>query len=157
MRSGKTHPWTWDAEVAFRGLKRLIIMAVDLFSPNLIGARDGTFPYICWPDACGYGVGAGGFQHAPRPDAELFEPVTTRAQRLSLEGFQKDAKVVKAPPRRKVPALARPPGAPFGPRAGRSSPTGRRQRPPRSTEQPKANKSSAQFMKVVDVAWKLVK
>ena len=74
LRSGKAHPWTCDCETSFRDLKRLIVTAVDLYTPNLRGARDGTFPYLIWPDASGYGVGAGCFQHGLHGSIQCTRP-----------------------------------------------------------------------------------
>jgi hypothetical protein len=88
------------------------VTAVDLFSPDLEGARRGTFPYIMWPGACGYGVGAGCFQHGLRPDAIEFRPATSSGHQLSLDGFKKEAGILDSPPRKKQDIqLRRPPTA----------------------------------------------
>ena len=53
LRSG-TSPWSIECEYSFRELKRLVAAAIDLYTPNFPGARDGTFPFFIFPDACGF-------------------------------------------------------------------------------------------------------
>ncbi len=56
--------------MSFREIKRLIVGAVDLFVPDFEGAVSGENPFYVFPDASGFGVGAGLFQFGPKPAAE---------------------------------------------------------------------------------------
>ena len=40
--------------------------AIELQVPDHEGATNGTNPLHLWPDACGFGIGAGLFQGAPK-------------------------------------------------------------------------------------------
>ena len=57
--------WNQECEDAFEKLKKLSADAVDLSVPDLDGAANGTNPYLLFPDACKYGIGAGLFQASP--------------------------------------------------------------------------------------------
>lgn len=69
MRSG-TLPWSFAHEKSFREIKRLVVGAIDLFVPDLEGARDGTNPLLVLPDACGFAAGAGLMQFGTQPSEE---------------------------------------------------------------------------------------
>ena len=58
--------WTNAQEKAFKALKRLTITAIELQGPDYEGAMNGTNPLHLWPDACGFGIGAGLFQGNPK-------------------------------------------------------------------------------------------
>ena len=57
--------WSQACEDAFESLKKSATEAVNLSVPDLVGAHDGTNPFLLYPDACKYGVGAGLFQASP--------------------------------------------------------------------------------------------
>ena len=84
MRSGNL-PWHMTIEESFREVKRLVAGAIDLFVPDLEGAADGTNPMYMWPDACGWSVGAGVFQHGPRPKVEELLAYAADAERLEID------------------------------------------------------------------------
>ena len=69
LRSG-TCVWTWNAELSFRALKRMVVGAVDLYLPDFQGASTGVNPFLLWPDASGIAVGAGLFQYGKRSNVE---------------------------------------------------------------------------------------
>ena len=56
--------WTESQEESFKALKRLAVTAIELQVPDYEGAMNGTNPLHLWPDACGFGIGAGLFQGA---------------------------------------------------------------------------------------------
>ena len=57
--------WNQDCENAFNKLRSMAADAVNLCAPDLDGASNGTNPFLLFPDACKYGIGAGLFQAAP--------------------------------------------------------------------------------------------
>ena len=83
LRSGDL-PWSTSTEKDFRELKRLVILAVDLFVPDFIGGRDGTNAFLVFPDACGYAVGAGLFQFGPRPGASQLPLLTEKMAKIRV-------------------------------------------------------------------------
>ena len=62
--------WTDACEEAFLALKRLAIAAIEIQVPDYEGAMDGTNPLHLWPDACGFGIGAGLFQGTPKKSTD---------------------------------------------------------------------------------------
>ena len=44
----------------------MVCAAIELQVPDYTGAMDGSNPLNLWPDACGFGIGAGLFQGAPK-------------------------------------------------------------------------------------------
>ena len=90
MRSGNL-PWHMTVEESFREVKRLVVGAIDLFVPDLEGAPDGSNPMYMWPDACGWSVGAGLFQHGPRPKVEELLAYAADAERLSKAAVRRGA------------------------------------------------------------------
>jgi len=62
--------WTNECEEAFLALKRLAIAAIEIQVPDYEGAMDGTNPLHLWPDACGFGIGAGLFQGSPKKSTD---------------------------------------------------------------------------------------
>ena len=56
----------------------------------------GTNPFLILPDACGYGVGAGLFQFAPKPPAEEMRRALHDPEALAARAVQRE----KAPPKK---------------------------------------------------------
>ena len=58
--------WTTAQEESFKAFKRLTVAAIELQVPDYEGAMNGTNPLHLWPDACGFGIGAGLFLGNPK-------------------------------------------------------------------------------------------
>jgi hypothetical protein len=82
LRSGNL-PWSWTHEESFRELQRLVVRAVDLYVPDTDGALTGEYPFKVWPDACGYGVGAGCFQLQRLKNSEQLTDVLVNKEYLA--------------------------------------------------------------------------
>ena len=63
--------WSEEAEDAFLRLKNMTVHAVELSTPDFVGAHDGGNKFHLWADACKFGVGAGLFQGAPTNAGKL--------------------------------------------------------------------------------------
>ena len=60
--SGHPDARSMERRLHIRELKAAACAAVSLSVADFSGAQSGTNPFLLWPDACQYGVGAGLFQ-----------------------------------------------------------------------------------------------